>query len=74
LFKAAAAAFQDASATPATRDQVFAVITDGLRPRPRGLVEAQAAGEARRDDAHRERPARGEGLDRLRLKDVLPVL
>ena len=34
LFKAAAAAFRDTSATPATRDQVFAVITDGLRPRP----------------------------------------
>ena len=33
LFKAAIAAFQDTSATPATREQVFAVITDGLRPR-----------------------------------------
>ena len=33
LFKAATAAFQDVSATPATRDQVFAVITDGLRSR-----------------------------------------
>jgi AcrR family transcriptional regulator len=34
LFKAATAAFQDTSATPATRDHVFAVITDGLRSRP----------------------------------------
>jgi AcrR family transcriptional regulator len=34
LFKAATTAFQDPSATPATRDQVFAVITDGLRARP----------------------------------------
>jgi AcrR family transcriptional regulator len=41
LFKAAAAAFQDASATPATRDQVFAVITDGLRSRSRGLFIQQ---------------------------------
>jgi AcrR family transcriptional regulator len=34
LFKAAITAFQDMSATPATREQVFAVITDGLRPQP----------------------------------------
>jgi hypothetical protein len=33
LFKAATAAFQDMSATAATRERVFAVITDGLRPR-----------------------------------------
>jgi len=33
LFKASMAAFQESSATPAMREQVFAVITDGLRPR-----------------------------------------
>lgn len=33
LFKAAIAAFQDMSVAAATREQVFAVITDGLRPR-----------------------------------------
>jgi AcrR family transcriptional regulator len=31
-FKAAAAAFRDMSAFPATRERVFAIITDGLRP------------------------------------------
>jgi AcrR family transcriptional regulator len=33
LFKAAIAAIRDTSATPASREQVFAVITDGLRGR-----------------------------------------
>jgi AcrR family transcriptional regulator len=33
-FKAAVAAFRDASASPATRERVFAIITDGLRPHP----------------------------------------
>jgi AcrR family transcriptional regulator len=36
LLKAAFAAFQDPAAPPATREQVFAVITDGLRPRQNG--------------------------------------
>ena len=35
LFKASAAAFREPSATPAMREQVFTVITDGLRPRQR---------------------------------------
>ena len=33
LFKASVAAFRESSATPATGEQVFTVITDGLRPR-----------------------------------------
>ena len=35
LFKASVAAFRDSSVTPAMGEQVFTVITDGLRPRKR---------------------------------------
>jgi AcrR family transcriptional regulator len=43
IFKATVAAFQDASSTPAMREQVLAVITDGLRPRLR--VRTALAGQ-----------------------------